>query len=170
MLIKRRSRGIPDDTRVHARESFSPNLHAPRPPFIAARSGFQGCRIGFGYLNCIGIDVDAHGFRRGVINQHLLIRTRVQGGLQRFCSQPNYYHRYTLGPVLAFPFLSFPFPLSLRVKPRVSIISIIFLFPRIPRIPRIFSRMYFNHPFASMEHHKSLLYSRILSRILLSRS
>lgn len=73
-------------TPARARErNFWPNLHArPVPPLSRRDSGFQGCRIGFGYLNCIGIDVDAHGFRRGVINQHLLIRTRVQGGLQPF--------------------------------------------------------------------------------------
>jgi len=42
-----------------------PDLYTNRRPtgaFIVARSGFQGCRIGFGYLNCIGIDVGAHGF------------------------------------------------------------------------------------------------------------
>lgn len=73
-------------TPARARErNFTPNLHArPVPPLSRRDSGFQGCRIGFGYLNCIGIDVDAHGFRRGVINQHLLIRARVQGGLQPF--------------------------------------------------------------------------------------
>lgn len=41
------------------------DLYTNRRPvgaFIVARSGFQGCRIGFGYLNCIGIDVGAYGF------------------------------------------------------------------------------------------------------------
>lgn len=63
-----------------------PDLYTNRRPagaFIVARSGFQGCRIGFGYLNCIGIDVGAHGFCRGVINQHLLIPTRARGGPAR---------------------------------------------------------------------------------------
>lgn len=59
-------------------------VRAGRPALLSSRvSGFQGCRIGFGYLNCIGIDVGAHGSCRGVINQHLLIPTRARGGLAR---------------------------------------------------------------------------------------
>lgn len=161
-------------TPARARErNFWPNLHArPVPPLSRRDSGFQGCRIGFGYLNCIGIDVDAHGFRRGVINQHLLIRTRVQGGLQPFLfpaklhctprpAPPSLFQLPNLPSLLSLSFS--PPPPSLRAKlHRLELIGHLPFSPSSPLIHFSSSNLGFSHAniFQSSLNTVRILYTR----------